>query len=130
VVEIPWILGLAACIGVSLVSFLTSLWLARKLHLTQLELQKNAQQVHTLVLGTQGMGRRILALEEKIQQLQQRQEDSMDSDVSVYQQAKQLFAKGADASTVASNCGLSNSEAKLMALVQNQLKSKFPEPHL
>ena len=74
--------------------------------------------------GAAGMGQRILALENKLQQLQQRSDTTDASDGAIaYTQAMQLFEQGVDADTIATSCGLSNAEASLMAMI-HQHKSR------
>jgi Protein of unknown function (DUF2802) len=103
-------------------------WLWKRLTKNEMALQKMERQAQTAILGAQGMGHRILALEAKINILLEKQENIAGTDVFAYSQAKQLFEKGADASTVAISCGLSNSEAQLMALVQKQMKNNAQKP--
>ena len=74
------------------------------------------------------MGNRIVALERKLQRLQEKQETIGGVDEFAYSQALQMFEQGADVATVASNCGFSASEAQLMALVQQQLRKPDKPP--
>lgn len=81
------------------------------------------QQLQTALSGAIGMGHRIVSLEKRLQQLSSNQVNHRSVvDEFAYGQALQMFDQGADVATVASNCGFSNSEAQLMALVQQQLK--------
>lgn len=79
------------------------------------------KQIGVATQGAIGMGQRLLALESKLRALQVKQDEVIGGDNFAYSQAMQMFQQGADVSTVASNCGFSNSEAELMALVQKQL---------
>lgn len=83
------------------------------------------QQIGIATSGAIGMGHRIVALEHRLQSLQDRQ-DNLPGDTFAYSQALQMFEQGADVATVASNCGFSSSEAQLMALVQKQAKNSPP----
>jgi hypothetical protein len=84
------------------------------------------QQIGIATSGAIGMGHRIVALERKLQSLQDRQDNLSGADTFAYSQALQMFEQGADVATVASNCGFSSSEAQLMALVQQQAKNSGP----
>jgi uncharacterized membrane protein YcjF (UPF0283 family) len=86
------------------------------------------QQIGIATSGAIGMGHRIVALERKLQSLQDRQDNITGTDTFAYSQALQMFEQGADVATVASNCGFSSSEAELMALVQKQAKNSSPRP--
>lgn len=79
------------------------------------------KQAKLAIHGAAGLGQRILALEEKLQQLQKQTEAVDASDGAVaYTQAMQLFEQGVDTDTVATSCGLSNAEANLMAMIHKQ----------
>lgn len=87
------------------------------------------QQIGIATSGAIGMGHRIVALERKLQSLQDRQDNLTGmADAFAYSQALQMFEQGADVATVASNCGFSSSEAQLMALVQKQTKKASATP--
>lgn len=91
---------------------------------TNAQFQQLQKQIATTTQGGIGMGQRLLSLENKLRSLQNKQEDISAGDTFTYGQAMQMFKQGADTATVASNCGLSNSEAELMALVQKQLSKR------
>ncbi len=82
------------------------------------------QEIQSMTAGSVGMGHRILALELKLSRLAEQGSSVQEGDGFAYTQAKQMFEQGADTETVASNCGFSSSEAKLMALVQKSLKQE------
>lgn len=84
-------------------------------------------KLQVVTTGAVGMGHRIVTLEKKLKSLTENQDvASVGSDDFVYSQAREMFKQGADVDTVASNCGFSNSEAELMALVQEKLKPVTP----
>ncbi len=90
----------------------------------QRQMQALQADIKTATAGAVGMGRRLMALEGKLQELAEAQEQTVDhADHYAYTQAKHMFDQGADVQTVVSNCGLSSSEAQLMALVRAQLGS-------
>lgn len=123
---------LAASVAVNLIC-LTALagvwlWSVRQAQTLKQQNKLLEQKIGVATSGAIGMGHRIVALEQKLQRLQEKQEHLSSGDVFTYSQALQMFEQGADASTVASNCGLSSSEAQLMALVQQQMRKSTSKP--
>lgn len=91
----------------------------RELQIVQLE-----KQIAVTTKGSIGLGQRLLALEHQLRTVLGKQEELQSGDTFAYGQAMQMLKQGADTATVASNCGFSNSEAELMALVQKQLAGR------
>jgi len=87
-------------------------------------LEKFEQRLNTATAGAIGMGQRILVLEEKLQSLHDAAAHTPDSDSAAYTQAMQLFDCGADINTVMASCGISSSEASLMALMRQKTHQK------
>lgn len=81
------------------------------------------KQLKLVTHGAVGIGQRILALDNKLQQLQNRTEaaDGTDSAIA-YNQAMRLFEQGVDTDTVATSCGLSVAEASLMSIIHKHKK--------
>lgn len=98
------------------------LWSVRQAAAARDQILQLEQKIGVATSGAVGMGNRIVALERKLQALQEKQENIGGVDEFAYNQALQMFEQGADVATVASNCGFSASEAQLMALVQKQLR--------
>lgn len=96
---------------------------------TDQQIEKLHKQIAVTTQGGIGMGQRLLALENKLRELQAKQDEQVGGDSFAYSQAMQMFKQGADIATVASNCGFSNSEAELMALVQKQLSKNTRSTH-
>lgn len=121
---IVWLLSASLVISVlCLVALaLVWLWFARQAAAAQERIHQLDQKIGVATSGAIGMGNRIVALESKLQTLQDKQEALGGVDEFAYSQALQMFEQGADVATVASNCGFSASEAQLMALVQQQLR--------
>lgn len=121
---IVWLLSASLVISVlCLVALaLVWLWFARQAAAAQERIHQLEQKIGIATSGAIGMGNRIVALERKLQALQDKQEALGGVDEFAYSQALQMFEQGADVATVASNCGFSASEAQLMALVQQQLR--------
>lgn len=95
----------------------------RLLQLTQSRQRALENDLRDALRGAVGMGHRIVALEKRLGEISSTSGQEHSSvDEFAYTQAMQMLEQGADVSTVASNCGFSNSEAQLMALVQKQLK--------
>jgi len=78
-------------------------------------LQKELNSLNSCTLG---VGRRILSLEKRLAHTEGSQEKLPEADFS-YSKAISLFDQGMDVDVVAASCGLSQSEASLMALIQN-----------
>lgn len=120
-----WLSVASLLLNLALATGLWALW--RKAHAeadqAHHKMRHLEQQISIATSGAIGMGHRIVALEQKLQSLQDKQENLGGMDVFAYSQALQMFEQGADVATVASNCGFSSSEAQLMALVQQQIKN-------
>lgn len=122
--------GILWLFGASIVASLACLvalavvwtWFARQAVAAREQILQLEQKIGVATSGAVGMGNRIVALERKLQALQEKQENTGGVDEFAYSQALQMFEQGADVATVASNCGFSASEAQLMALVQQQLR--------
>lgn len=81
--------------------------------------------VTTTTKGSVGVGQRLVVLEQKLQALAASHENQDQSgDRQAYTQAVQMLDQGADIETVVASCGLSRSEAQLMALVRKQTAPK------
>lgn len=131
------IFGVNALFFAVLVGFLVSsiylTWqnIALKMRLSRFE--KKLDQViksQTFVNeSTMGLGQRLIALEGKVKKLKAGNDAlTFGSDDFAFSQAVQLFDQGADVDTVVNSCGLSSSEASLMALIRSQMSSKKEAP--
>lgn len=113
-------------IACAVASFATivALWAAVRAYLLQQTLNNQVEQfkhnLSTATAGAIGMGQRIITLEKKLQTLHDAQVAVPDADGALYTQAMQLFDCGADVNTVMASCGISNSEASLMALIRQK----------
>lgn len=123
-----WITVASGLVNLVCLVAVTALWrrLGRAEENALQKQQHLEQQIGIATSGAIGMGHRIVALERKLQALQDRQDNLTGTDNFAYSQALQMFEQGADVATVASNCGFSSSEAQLMALVQKQTKNPAP----
>lgn len=71
--------------------------------------------------GSVGMGRRLLAMEKRLQEepsSKPQVDYQNDEEFQPYAQAAQLFQLGLDSEEVARRCGLSRAEASLMEMMQ------------
>lgn len=101
---------------------------ARSLAHEQKRIKALEQQLAVVVKGAVGVGQRILAVEKKLQNLHANQDNFQEAtDGFAYTQAMRMFDQGADVDAVVSCCGLSSSEASLMALVRTHQK-QTPKP--
>lgn len=125
-----WLIGaVATALLVSVVSAALA-WRSLRFtaHSARCARQKMAaleQRLAVATAGAVGMGRRVLALEEKLQSVRDAQENA-GGDSLMVAQAMRMFDQGANAAAVASSCGLSSSEAKLMAKIRQQLSHPPP----
>lgn len=121
---ILWLFGLSitASLICAIALAVVWLWSARQTAAARTQILQLEQKIGVATSGAVGMGNRIVALERKLQAVQEKQENIGGVDEFAYAQALQMFDQGADVATVASNCGFSASEAQLMALVQQQLR--------
>lgn len=126
-----WIIALP--IAISVASLLVAAWVYRNAKLlvqrSDEQMRDMEKQMTLVTRGGIGIGQRLLTLEQKLRSLESKQEDANGGDHFAYNQAMQMFRQGADIATVASNCGFSNSEAELMALVQKQLAENARSAH-
>ncbi len=111
-------------IAVSLVALGGIFYLARKLSAQNArlasELDMLRQDFNALCSGAVGVNKRVLRLEQRGRDLQQRQ-DSMEQQQKPsqrpYGEAIQLVQKGADAARLVEEFGLSRSEAELIVML-------------
>jgi hypothetical protein len=103
---------------------LASVALARvrqQLHEANKLSQRIARDLALANSGSVGMGRRLLAMEKRLQEepANNAQIDYQnDAEFQPYAQAAQLFQLGLDCEEVARRCGLSRAEASLMEMMQ------------
>jgi hypothetical protein len=121
---ILWLFGASLITSLICLVALIAVWIgfARQAAGAREQILQLEHKIGVATSGAIGMGNRIVALERKLQALQEKQETIGGVDEFAYSQALQMFEQGADVATVASNCGFSASEAQLMALVQQQLR--------
>lgn len=87
--------------------------------------RKLEKQLTAATAGAVGIGQRIVVLEQRLNALASSREDhDLAGDQHAYTQAVQMLDQGADVDTVVASCGLSHSEAQLMALVRKQTAGK------
>lgn len=115
---------IALACGLAIVSLIFAFWSLARAQRVQKELlaklQVMEQSVSAATSSAIGMGGRIVNLEKKLHGLQQAHLTQPDADSALYTQAMQLFDSGADVNAVVASCGISNSEASLMALIRQK----------
>ncbi len=115
---------IALASGLALVSLIFAFWSLARAQRVQKELlakmQLMEQSVSAATASAIGMGGRIVNLEKKLHNLQQTHFAQPDAESALYTQAMQLFDSGADVNAVVASCGISNSEASLMALIRQK----------
>lgn len=84
------------------------------------KLNRLEHNLTTSMSGAIGMGSRIVNLEKKLHSIQDSHYAEPDAESAVYTQAMQLFDSGADVNAVVASCGISSSEASLMALIRQK----------
>ncbi len=103
----------------------------KKLNLEYKALSKHQEsQIRALTSGAMGLGKKLMVLEERLQNLHSVQEALQESDLEFsFNQAKRMVEQGADTQSIADTSGLSSSEIQLMTLIHNQNQQKRePEP--
>lgn len=87
----------------------------------QTHIHKLETNISILTSGALGMGQKMLAVEAKVSQLQDVQEEFKQSDLEFsYTQAQMLMSQGVDDNAIAANSGLSSTEINLMRLLKDQ----------
>lgn len=128
----PLEIGLIASLLVGVVALIVafkSLQVARaqQTHTEKL-IQKLTRDLAMSTSGAVGMGQRLLAMEKRLQEEQQKPDQKIDyyndEDFQPYSQAAQLFKLGLDAEEVARRCGLSRAEASLIQMMQSNADIK------
>ncbi len=117
-----------ASVALALVALYLSLGNRNKLRQLQAkqlaDTERLEKQLNMVKGASMGMGQRMLVLEQKLQAATpSRRQPTADTEGFSYTQAMQLFDRGVDAAAVAATCGISRSEAQLMQLIRNQMKS-------
>ena len=94
----------------------------RKLSQVQFETDNNQKkQVQVLASGSIGMGRRLVAIEKKLNIAVERQSEIMSKEGNVsYNRAMELLAMGATVDDLVSKCGLIRAEAELISLLHKE----------
>ncbi len=90
------------------------------------ELKQLREQLSLVNRGTIGVGRRLVQIEARLQDIEQGQEyitQTTSQHQQPYTQAEQLLNSGADEVQLKENCGLSLGEAKLMQLIHGAAES-------
>jgi len=83
--------------------------------------QRLVRDVSAVNSGSVGVGQRLLAMEKRLQNEEQKQQPvdlKADEEFQAYADAAQLFKMGFSSEEVASRCGLSRAEASLMEMMQ------------
>ncbi|MGO3345198.1 MAG: DUF2802 domain-containing protein [Marinomonas sp.] len=79
------------------------------------------KQVQVLASGSIGMGRRLVAIEKKLNMAVERQTEILSKEGNVsYNRAMELLAMGATVDDLVSKCGLIRAEAELISLLKKE----------
>ncbi|GAB3481011.1 DUF2802 domain-containing protein [Marinomonas epiphytica] len=79
------------------------------------------KQVQVLASGSIGMGRRLVAIEKKLNMAVERQSEILSKEGSVsYNRAMELLEMGATVDDLVSKCGLIRAEAELISLLKKE----------
>jgi hypothetical protein len=115
------ILGIVAsliCIAITTVSLMTAYMLKRRMNAMQIDLDKKILMFQT---GVQGIGNRVLELENRLAGLRESQKDlSTSTQDFVYSKARSLIREGMSDAAIAETSGLTLSEVGLMKLVHSR----------
>src|SRR5688572_27728571 len=118
-------IGLIICLLLSCAAIIIAV---RGLSTVRKQVQENEKLYQRLVRdisaansGSIGIGQRLLAMEKRLQNEEQKQQPvdlKSDDEFQAYADAAQLFKMGFSSEEVASRCGLSRAEASLMEMMQ------------
>jgi biopolymer transport protein ExbD len=111
-----------------LVILVLAVWLWRvQRRLNRVQLQQNEaelgqkKQVQVLASGSIGMGRRLVAIEKRLNMAVERQSEIISKEGSVsYNRAMELLEMGATVDDLVSKCGLIRAEAELISLLKKE----------
>lgn len=79
------------------------------------------KQVQVLASGSIGMGRRLVAIEKKLNMAVERQSEILSKEGNVsYNRAMELLEMGATVDDLVSKCGLIRAEAELISLLKKE----------
>ncbi len=119
-VVVPYVALLVALLALGL-NYKKQLWFQQEQIKLLHELERLEKNIHRLNDVSLGMGQRMLQLEQKLHpQLKPPSHMPSAQEGVGYTQAIHLFDKGMDAQSVAAACGISQTEAQLMALIRKQ----------
>jgi cbb3-type cytochrome oxidase subunit 3 len=91
-----------------------------KLHHAEVELNQK-KQVQVLASGSIGMGRRLVAIEKKLNLAVEKQSEILSKEGGVsYNRAMELLEMGATIDDLVSKCGLIRAEAELISLLKQE----------
>ena len=106
----------------------------RRMQETQLRIDADIQvlrkEVNSFRQGAVGLGKRLQALQRRLQSSERRQEDMEFKDVGniAITHANKLVQMGAATDELMSTCGLSQAEAKLVSLMHGKAMSRNLRP--
>lgn len=88
--------------------------------------QKQKKQVQVLASGSIGMGRRLVAIEKKLNLVIEKQSEILSKEGSVsYNRAMELLEMGATIDDLVSKCGLIRAEAELISLLKKKPRHNY-----
>lgn len=123
-VEAGLILSLVLSLAALAVALYSLIHLRRQAESAEKLYQRMLRDISIANTGSVGMGRRLLAMEKRLQDEAQKPAQPAQSDYpsdeefQPYAEAAQLFKMGLGSEEVARRCGLSRAEASLMEMMQ------------
>lgn len=89
------------------------------------------KQVQVLASGSIGMGRRLVAIEKRLNMAVERQSEIISKEGSSvsYNRAVELLDMGASVDDLVSKCGLIRAEAELISLLKKETRRKPSQSH-
>lgn len=93
--------------------------------------QAQKKQVQVLASGSIGMGRRLVAIEKRLNMAVERQSEIISKEGSSvsYNRAVELLDMGASVDDLVSKCGLIRAEAELISLLKKETRRKPSQSH-
>ncbi|WP_254262581.1 DUF2802 domain-containing protein [Marinobacterium weihaiense] len=117
-------LTLVACVAAAVCIYaLVRLKRQERQHQALINVLRN--EIRAMTNGSIGMGKRLMAIERKLNITVEKQQEleNRDPGVLAYNQAAKLMEMGASVDDLVRNCGIGRPEAELMALLHRELHS-------
>lgn len=119
---LPWILTATAVVALLLQALLSRRRVARLEAKLKERCDELGRELHAVSSGSMGVGRRVIACEKYLQQLQGSVDELRHNDPArvSYDEASRLVGLGADIDDLMDTCGISRPEAELVSALHRR----------